>query len=169
MAQEMNIGSEYQEFSNRYDKASRELKVEPYCRVTIERNLGNRGRETLYVYDVPRWMTEEYYWVFEWRKARFVNMYPRDHVSLYYAFYDKTTGLELGLNTLRSRQIAAKALISRYKAAKARYINDMKATLFFDEKTDENIRKVNCKIASAEARLKELTEEIEKLTSEQNK
>ena len=168
MAQETNIGSDWAPYSKDADKAQKELNVEPYCKIIITRQLKTGDREVLYVYDIPRWMVWEYDWVIRWREARFINMYPRDHVQKSYAFYDRNTGLELGFDSLRSRQIAAKALITKYTRAKGQYIESMKTTLFFDETNDDIVKKLNCKIASAESRLAEITKEINNLIQKQD-
>lgn len=160
--QETGIGGYWQEQSRIIDNVHKELNVQPYCEVTITRKKPDGNLEVLYVYDLPREMVWEYNWVLEWRKARFVCKYPKDHVELRFYFYDKTSGLEIGYQTLLSQKISAKALITKYRNIRSRYIEERTGELFFDPDTDEILKKIDAKIQRAEQRFAELSAEIEK-------
>lgn len=165
--QETGVGSAYQEYARDAEAAERELRVEPYCRITIERTRPDGIREVLHTYDMPRETMWDWQWVYEWRKARYVCMYPRDNVRMYFGFYDKTTGLAYEMDSLRSRQVAAKALVTKYTRILERYLKSQRGQLFFDPEADGLICKMKGKIASARNRLDELTRELESLTQPQ--
>lgn len=159
--QETGIGENWQEYSQTVDKAQKELNVQPYCKVSITRRKADGEIETLYVYDLPREMVWEYSWVLEWRKARFVCKYPRDHVSLSFHFYDKTSGLEIGYQTLLSQMIAAKALMTKYTNVRKRYVEEKNKELFFDPETDWILKKIDDKILRAEQKFKDISTQIQ--------
>ncbi len=165
--QETGIGHSAKEYNDSVDLAEKECKVETYCRITIERNLPGGGREILHSYDLPREMVWKYDWVYEWRKARYICLYPKDRVSLYFHFYDRTTGMAYEYKSLRSRQVAARALITRYTNAIQRYTDQQKGQLFFDPENDEILKKAEAKIAKAKARYEELSREVTELTTKQ--
>ena len=161
--QEKGIGEDWQEHSQLTDQIHKELNIRPYCEVTITRKKPNGEPEVLYVYDLPREMVWEYSWVLEWRKARFVCKYPKDHVSLNFHFYDKTSGLEIGYQTLISKKVAAKALMTKYNNLKTRYIEEKKKELFFDPETDCILLKIDEKIHRAEQKFQAISDEIEQV------
>lgn len=161
--QETGIGENWQEYSQTIDKVQKELNVQPYCKVSITRKKPDGELEKLYEYDLPRKMVWEYNWVIEWRKARFVCKYPRDKVSLSFHFYDKTSGLEIGYQTLLSKKVAAKALITKYTNLRTRYIEDKEKELFFVPETDEVLKRLNAKIRRAEQKFEEISTEIENI------
>ena len=109
----------------------------------------------------------DYLWVYEWRKARFVCKYPKDHVNMFFSFYDKGTGMKYEYNSLRSRQVAAKALISKYKNRREAYIKNAQNSLFFDANTDDILRALDEKISAAEYRFAEITKQVEELLKTQ--
>lgn len=160
--QEKRIGHDAKEYNESMDAAEKRLGVEKWCKVGIIRSTPN-GDELLYSYDEPRDLLWKWRWVYEWRKARFVNKYPRDNVRLVFSFYDKNTGLECGFNALRSRQIAAHALITRYEN-KLKSIKKIAAgQLFVDETTAKIIQHVEDNIANAKARAEALDKEVESM------
>ena len=159
--QETGVGYDYQEYAWDADAAETELRVEPYCRITIERTRPDGTREVLHTYDMPRETMWDWQWVYEWRKARYVCMYPRDNVQMYFGFYDRKTGLAYDMDSLRSRQVAAKALVTKYTRNLERYLESQRGQLFFDPEADVVICKMKDKIASARNRLDELTRELE--------
>jgi hypothetical protein len=161
--QETGIGAYAREYERAHDAAEKALGVEPWCRVTVERTRPDGTREVLHAYDMPRAILWDWQWVYEWRKARYVCKYPKDHVSLYFSFYDRRTGLAYETESLRSRQVAAKALITRYTKALEDYLAEEGGKLFFDPDNDPAVIKAKAKIASAECRLQRLTQELESL------
>lgn len=167
MAQETGIGGQAQEYRAHRDRAEKDLNVVPYCLITIERTRPDGTREVLHRYDMPRSTMWDWQWVYEWRKARYVCKYPRDRVSLFFSFYDKTTGLSYETDSLRSRQVAARALITRYTKALDEYIARQRTQLFFDPSSDTFIAKTKAKIDSARKRLEDLTHQIETILENQ--
>lgn len=161
--QETGIGDEWREHCSIVDRTHKELNIQPYCKVTITRRKPDGSPEVLYEYDLPREMVWRYNWVLEWRKARFVCMYPRDNVRLNFHFYDKTSGLEIGYQTLLSKKVAAKALITKYTNLRTRYIEEKANELFFDPETDEVLKRIDTKIQRAEQRFEEISTEIENI------
>ena len=161
--QETGIGAEWQEHCGIIETVHKELNIQPYCKVTITRKKPDGNLEVLYEYDLPREMVWKYNWVLEWRKARFVCKYPRDNVSLNFHFYDKTSGLEIGYQTLLSKMVAAKALMTKYMNLKTRYVEDKEKELFFDPETDPVLKKIDAKIHRAEQKFKEISSEIENI------
>lgn len=163
--QETGIGEYWEENNRLYDKAQKELNIQPYCEVTITRKKADGELEVLYTYDLPREMVWKYNWVLEWRKARFVCKYPKDHVDLRFHFYDKSSGLDIGYQTLLSQQIAAKALITKYRNLKTRYVEEKEKELFFDPETDYILDKIDSKIRRAEQKFDEISEEVKSQTT----
>lgn len=164
--QETGIGRQAAEYSHAHFRAEKELNVEPFCAITIERTLPDGSREVLHRYDMPRSTMWDWQWVYEWRKARYTCKYPKDHVSLYYSFYDKGTDLTYNVDSLRSKQVAAKALITRYNMALEEYVRQESAKLFFDPDSDPLVKKTKAKIAAATQRFESLTKELEKLIAD---
>lgn len=161
MAQETGTGEYAREYTRARKEAERELGVEPYCLVTIERTRPDGTREVLHTYDMPRAILWDWQWVYEWRKSRYVCKYPRDRVALYFSFYDRKTGLGYDSGSLRARQVAAKALVRRYSRALDDYLAEESGKLFFNPDTDPAVIKTKAKIASAQRRLQALTAELE--------
>lgn len=162
--QESDIGEYWQEHCRITDKTEKELNIQPYCKISILRTKPDGDPEVLYVYDLPRDMVWRYEWVFEWRKAKFVCKYPRDRVRLVFSFYDRTSGLEIGYKTLLSRKVAATALLTKYRNLRTRYIEEKSKELFFEQESDEFLKKIDTKIQRAGQKLEEITSEITKTT-----
>lgn len=159
--QETDIGEEWQEHCGIIDKTHKELNIRPYCKVTITRRKPDGSPEVLHEYDLPREMVWRYNWVLEWRKARFVCKYPRDSVRLNFHFYDRKSGLEMGYQTLLSKKVAARALMTKYTNLRTRYVEEKEKELFFDPETDEVLKKADAKIRRAEQKFAEISAEIE--------
>ena len=159
--QETGIGSQYKEFAQACKQAEKDLKIEKYCHIDIERRPDGQEPETLYTYDLPVSMMWEYMWVIEWRTARFICKYPRDHVQKTFAFYDKTSGLDTGYGSTLSKYVAAKALKTKYENALQAYLDSQKNMLFFDPDNDPVAIKGREKIAKAEERIQELLQTLE--------
>ena len=120
-------------------KAERELGVQKWVSISIERVDKNRNREQIFTYDLPREVYERWEWVVNWRRAKLVCKYPKDHVNCYFSFYDKRLGNNpkfiSGLKTLAS----AKAQVTKVQRKIDEYIAYNKANnLFFDENTDDD-------------------------------
>ena len=163
--QETGTGAYALEYERAHDAAEKALGVEPWCKITIERTLPDGTREVLHTYDMPRAILWDWQWVYEWRKARYVCKYPRDRVALYFSFYDRKTGLGYDTESFRARQVAAKALVTRYTRALEEYLTEESGKLFFNPDNDPAVLKAKAKIASAECRFHKLTQELESITN----
>ncbi len=133
-------------------KAEKEAGVIPYVHVTIEKGY-NDSRKVLHTYDIPREFLDKYRWVIRWRYARFVCIYPRENINIYYSFYDKKTGLSYGYNSMLSKYISAKAQVTKVENVINKYIESQRCNLFFNEKTDEDLIKAREKLATKKQQL----------------
>lgn len=155
-----------------FAKAERELGVQKWVSISIERVDKNRNREQIFNYDLPREVYERWEWVVNWRRAKLVCKYPKDHVNCYFSFYDKRLGnnpkFTADLKTLTS----AKAQVTRVQRKIDEYIAYNKANnLFFDENTDEDLLKARKKLVikmanvkAAEERLKQKIKQVKEKT-----
>lgn len=145
-----------------YAKAEKELEVQRWVFISIERNDGNRNYVRLFSYDLPREVYERRRWVIEWRKSKLVCQYPKGNVQCFSCYYDKRLGTDKGLNDDLNRLIAAKAQVSKVRRKIEKYVTyNRENNLFFDENTDADLLKVREKLAmkianvqAAEERLK---------------
>lgn len=148
-------------------KADRELIVEPWVNISLERRLKDGEREILHSYDLPRGMLSRWLWVIGWRSARMQCKYPRDHIMTYHHNYDKRTGLETGFGTLLYKLSAAKGHLTKIEKAIPEYIDFQKQNnLFFDPETDEMLlkayRKLEQKRQNYNALYVQMEEEVER-------
>ena len=145
-----------------YAKAEKELEVQHWVFISIERTDGNCNYERLFIYDLPREVYERRRWVIEWRRSRLVCRYPKGNVRCYFSYYDKRLGNDIRLNEDLRRLISAKAQVTKIQRKIDEYVAYNRTNnLFFDEKTDEDLRKAREKllakmfaVQSAEERLK---------------
>lgn len=145
-----------------YAKAEKELEVQRWVFISIERTDGNCNYERLFSYDLPREVYERRRWVVEWRRARIVCQYPKGNVMCYFSYYDKRLGTDIRLNEDLRRLISAKAQVTKIQRKIDEYVAYNRTNnLFFDENTDVNLRKAREKllakmfaVQSAEERMK---------------
>lgn len=129
-------------------RAERELHIEHWVRISIERRLENGTAECLCRYDLPRALYERRRWVVRWRQARLQCRYPRDPVFTSYGCYDRHTGLRTDFNACLTKLAALKAQVTRAERAEAAYIADQRQNnLFFDEATDGELSRFRKKLA----------------------
>jgi hypothetical protein len=164
------MGNDYFQYAKDMAKAERELKIEPWVEISLQRRLPDRTNERLHRYDLPREMLERWRWVINWRMAQLQCKYPRSNITAYHHYYDKRTGLETGYGSLLSKISAAKAQITKVERAIAAYIEFQSANnLFFDPETDEMLLKANKKLKQKkrnyENRLALLEQEVKKQTT----
>lgn len=168
MAQEVGIGSEFQELAKAYAKAEKELSIKAYVAILICKKVD--GKEVvLHRYDLPRESVERWQWVIDWRKAKFVCADPRSYIYTTMSFYDKTSGEKYGFRSDLSQLVALKSKITLQENRVAAYIKANQGNLFFDEATDPALQKIRAKVefakervALAEARLKAKVEQYQK-------
>lgn len=150
------------EIAKAYAKAEKDLGVQKWVFISIERTDGRCNFERLFCYDLPREVYERRRWVIEWRKAKLVCKYPKGNVRYTLSFYDKRLGLDMRMNEDLKRLIATKAQVTRTRRKIDEYVAYNKAhNLFFDENTDAYLLKAREKLAikisnvqEAEKRLK---------------
>ena len=138
-----------------FAKAERELGVQKWVSISIERMDNDRNREQIFNYDLPREVYERWEWVVNWRRAKLVCKYPKDHVNCYFSFYDKRLGNNPKFTSDLKTLTSAKAQVTRVQRKIDEYIAYNKANnLFFDENTDEDLLKARKKIVLNMANVK---------------
>ena len=151
-----------------FAKAERELGVQKWVSISIERMDNDRNREQIFNYDLPREVYERWQWVVNWRRAKLVCKYPKDHVNCYFSFYDKRLGNNPKFTSDLKTLTSAKAQVTRVQRKIDEYIAYNKANnLFFDENTDEDLLKARKKLVlkmanvkAAEERLKQKIKQV---------
>ena len=151
-----------------YAKAEKELEVQRWVFISIERTDGNGNHERLFCYDLPCEVYERRRWVVEWRRARLVCQYPKGNVMCYFSYYDKRLGTDIKLNEDLRRLISAKAQVTKVQRKIDEYVvYNRTHNLFFDESTDADLRKAREKlrvkiaaVQAAEERMKLKIKEI---------
>ena len=84
--------SDFMEIARDYAKAEKELEVQHWVYIGIERIDANGNRVRIFSYDLPREVYERRNWVVRWREAKCRCQYPKDNVQCYFSFYDKRLG-----------------------------------------------------------------------------
>ena len=162
MAGKQESISDYYEEAKEIARIEKELGIEMWDRVSIERSGDKEGEHiALYSYDLPRSIAEKYEWVLRWRTAKLQCQYPRYTVRCYHGLYRKIAGENIGMQEDLNKFIASKAQLSKQQRRLDEYIaHEKENNIFFDESADEQVVKVKAKIernrqivAEAEARL----------------
>lgn len=144
--------SDWFQMAKYYAKAEKELKVQHWVFISIERTDGNCNYVRLFSYDLPREVYERRRWVIEWRRSKFVCQYPKGNVRCFFSYYDKRLGTDKRLNEDLLRLVSAKAQVTKARKKIDKYIAyNREHNLFFDENTDENLQKAQKKLADKEA------------------
>ena len=154
---------DFMQMAKDYAKAEKELKVQKWVFISIERLDENGERARVFCYDLPRDVYDRRQWVVEWRKAKLVCLYPKDNVKTYFSFYDKRLGNNPGFTADLRTLLSAKAQVTKVQRNIDKYVTYNKANnLFFDENTDVDLLKIREKLAikmvnvqAAEKRLKQ--------------
>ena len=171
MGKQENVNDLFQ-MAKYYAKAEKELDVQRWVFISIERTDGRCNYERLFSYDLPRDVYERRRWVIEWRKSRFVCKYPKGNIRCYTSYYDKRLGPDIRLNDDLNRLISAKAQVTKVQRKIDEYVAYNKTNnLFFEENTDTNLKKAREKLApkianvqAAEERLKLKIKQIQEGT-----
>ena len=138
---------DFMQLAKDYAKAEKELEVQRWVFISIERTDGNCNYERLFSYDLPREVYERRRWVVEWRRARLVCQYPKGNVKCYFSYYDKRLGTNIRLNEDLRRLISAKAQVTKIQRKIDEYVAyNLANNLFFDENTDADLRKAREKL-----------------------
>lgn len=169
-----NENSDLMQFAKEYAKAEKELGVEPWVFLAIERfEKGKREPTRLFTYDFPREVYKRREWVPEWRRCWFVCRYPKSSIRVYTSYYDKRLGKSMKLNDDLRTLAACKANVTKQKRIIRDYIKHRKENdLFFVEEEDETLIKAKKKLAEKITQLEAATErmklKIEQIKKEQN-
>lgn len=144
-----------------YAKAEKELGVQHWVFVSIERKGEFGDRERIYSYDLPRELYERRKWVIRWRAAKLQCQYPKDSINCYLSYYDNRLGNDLKLTDDLRTLISCKAQVSKQQRLIDEYVawhstND----LFFDEENDDGLMKVRKKLAQKVANVKAAEERL---------
>ena len=147
---------DFMQLAKYYAKAEKELGVQHWVYITIERTDGRCNYERLFSYDLPREVYERRQWVIEWRRARFVCRYPKDSIRCYMCYYDKRLGKDKRLNDDLRKLAQAKAQVAKVQNKIDEYIAYNRTNnIFFDENTDAELlkarEKLQAKIAAVQA------------------
>ena len=154
-----------------YAKAEKELEVQHWVFISIERTDGNGNHERLFTYDLPREVYKRRPWVIEWRRAKLVCRYPKGNVRCYFSYYDKRLGNDIRLNEDLRRLISAKAQVTKIQRKIDEYVAYNRVhNLFFDESTDTDLRKarekLRVKIAAVQAAEERMKIKIKQIKEE---
>lgn len=138
-------------------RAERELQIDRWVYITFEYRNADRSRVVLHKIDIPQKMLDRWHWLIDWRKAKLICRYPRKGVQVFYCYYDKRTGLQVGFDHLLSRVAAIKAQVTKTERRITQYVGYMTHNdLFFDPATDERLRCVKEKLAQKRANYADL-------------
>lgn len=159
-----------------YAKAEKELGVQQWVFISIERKDGRYNYERLFSYDLPLEVYERRRWVIEWRKSKLVCQYPKGNVSVFHSYYDKRLGLNKRMNDDLKRLISAKAQVTKVQRKIEEYVAYNRAhNLFFNENNDADLRKAYEKLATkianvqaAEERMKLKIKQIQEGRNDKN-
>jgi len=130
---------EYFEQKKAEEQVEKELNVNRWVIVSI----GYRTPDTktpdvvLYKFNIPVHMKDKYSYVFRWRAARLQCKYPKEYICTWYSHYDKSTSLRLDHDSLYTKVIRWKGLITRAKNIIKKYEEQRLKTLFHDFENDE--------------------------------
>lgn len=155
-----------------YAKVEKELGVQRWVFISIERTDESGNNIRLFSYDLPREVYERRKWVIEWRKSKLVCQYPKGNVSVFHSYYDKRLGLNKRMNEDLRRLISAKAQVTKVRRKIDEYLAYNRANnLFFDENTDADLlkayEKLATKIANVQAAEKRMKLKIKQIKEEQ--
>lgn len=158
---------DFMQMAKDYAKAEKELKVQKWVFISIERLDENGERARVFCYDLPRDVYDRRQWVVEWREAKVVCQYPRGDVQKYFSFYDKRLGNDPRVTADLRALISAKAQVTKVQRHIDEYVAYNKVNnLFFDESTDIDLKKAREKlmikmvnVQAAEKRLKQKIKE----------
>ena len=141
------MGYDFMQYAKDRAKADKELNIEQWVSISIERTIPNDYREKLYKYDIQRHMLDKWRWVIHWRQSKLQCQYPRSCIQVYHHFYDKRTRLEMGFGSLLSKLSSAKTQIIKVERTIDKYIElQTQNNMFFDVETDEMLLKAKKKL-----------------------
>ena len=149
MAQE-NM-DDFMQLAKDYAAAEKKLGVQHWVYISIERKDKDGNCSVLFHYDLPREVYERREWVIEWRKAKFVCLYPKDQLNCYYSFYDKRLGNNPKLTDDLRKLVSAKVQVTKIERKIKNYIASNSGNMFFCENTDSDLSEAREKLAIRKA------------------
>lgn len=162
--------SDFMEIARDYAKAEKELDVQHWVYIGIERIDANGNRVRIFSYDLPREVYERRNWVVRWRIARLQCQYPKQYVECFHSYYDRRSGEILGFESCLSKLISAKAQVTKAERTMLDYIDrNRQHNLFFDEATDEDLVKFRDKLERKKAHVTECEKRLEQLVERRRK
>lgn len=160
MAQE-NMSS-FMEYAKAYKEAEKELQIQYWVYICIERKDNNGVRVPLFSYDLPRELYERRRWVIRWREAKLICQYPKGNINVYFSFYEKRLGNVPELTDNLRKLTSCKAQVTMQQRAIDNYVAYQRANnMFFNEDTDEKLMKIRSKLAVKIANMQRLQQKIE--------
>lgn len=164
--QEKGISADYQEYAKALSDLRKEIRIEPYVKVSIGFYKGGKqtAREDnfvlLYEYDIPREMYFAKYWIIRWRTARFQCQYPRENVEHYLCFYEKKSGFDEHKKELLQKITNHFIQIKRQEKALQEHYEYRKTILFVTPKEEAIAQSIEQKIAWRKTELEKLKREF---------
>lgn len=156
----MDAVKDYFEQQRAEEQVEKELNVNRWVIISI----GYRSRDyktpdvLLYKYNIPVYLKEKYSWVIRWRAAKLQCQYPKEDICTWYTNYDKRTSLKLEHDSLYTKVIRWKGLVTRAKNIIKEYEEERLKTLFHDFQNDPIWLDAQTKLKQREDRLAELQE-----------
>lgn len=145
-----NPAADYLQYAREQAKAERELEVERWVRISIERGNGSQCT-TLHTYELPAAMLERWSWVIRWRVARYTCQQPKVPVHTIYSYEYRYRGERVGWQEDINTLVAAKAMLTKRQRAIEAYVASQQGNMFFDPTSDETLMKAKAKLKRAEA------------------
>ena len=134
----MDAVKDYFEQQRAEEQVEKELNVNRWVIISI----GYRSRDyrtpdvLLYKYNIPVYLKEKYSWVIRWRAAKIQCQHPKEDICTWHTNYDKRTSLKLEHDSLYTKVIRWKGLVTRAKNIIKEYEAERLKTLFHDFEND---------------------------------
>lgn len=155
-------------------KAEEQLEKELNVNRWVVISIGYRSRDhktadtLLYKFDIPLYMSKKYDYVIRWRAAKIQCQHPKEYICTSYTHYDKSTSLRLDHDSLYTKVIRWKGLVTRAKNTIKKYEEERLKTLFHDFETDPIWLDAQTKLKQREDRLTELQTMLDKALFDYN-
>ncbi|MBN9300548.1 MULTISPECIES: hypothetical protein [Dysgonomonas] len=123
-------------------KAEPQIEIELNVNRWVIISIGYRGSDCktadviLYTYTLSIDMSKKYSYVFRWRAAKLQCKHPKEYICIWQSHFDKNTSLRLDHDSLYSKVIRWKGLVTRAKNIIKKYEDERLKTLFHDFEND---------------------------------
>lgn len=122
----------------------------------------------LFKYNIPLYMSKKYDYVIRWRAAKLQCNYPKESICTWYTHYDKNTSLKLEHDSLYTKVIRWKGLVTRAKNIIKKYEEERLKTLFHDFENDPIWLDAQEKLKQREDNLAKLQTNLDKALFDYN-